>query len=75
MGGATDLYDLYGPAARDHIKDRGRWSSDVAQIYQRVSASTHGLLSRSIADSGGSDLQSFLRGWLQPASTHGRCPL
>jgi hypothetical protein len=75
MGGATDLYDLFGPAARDHIQDRGRWSFDVAQIYQRVSASTHGLISRSIADSDGRDLQSLLRGWSQPAAMHGRCPL
>jgi hypothetical protein len=77
IGGATDLYDLFGPYARDHIQDRGRWSSDVAQIYQRASASTHGLISRpiAIADSQRRDLQSLLRGWSQPAAIYGRCPL
>lgn len=75
MGGASDLYDLYGPAAERYIRERGRWSSDVAQIYQRVSAAAHGLLSRTIGDSAGADLQSLLAGWCQAAVSHGRCPV
>jgi hypothetical protein len=75
MGGATDLYDIYGPPGERLIRERGRWSSDIAQIYQRVSAAAHGQLSRSIGDSAGVDLQSLLAGWSQSSATHGRCPL
>ena len=75
MGGGTDLYDIYGPAAERYIRERGRWGSDVAQIYQRVSAAAHGAMSRAIGDSAGADLQSLLRGWSQLAVSHGRCPV
>ena len=75
MGGAADLYDLYGPAAERYIRERGRWASDVAQIYQCVSASVHGALSRTIGDSVGQDLQSMLAGWRKLAVSHGRCRL
>jgi len=73
MGGATDLYDIYGPAGERLIRERGRWSSDVAQIYSRVSAEAHGLLSRSIGDSNGVNLQSLLAGRSQSTATHSRC--
>jgi hypothetical protein len=75
MGGATDLYDLHGPAGERFIKERGRWSSDIAQIYSRVSAEAHGRLSRTIGDSAGADLQSLLSGWSQSTATYGRCML
>ena len=75
IGGATDLYDLYGPQAERLIRERGRWASDVAQIYQRVSATAHGAASRAIGDSEGVDLQSMLGGWAQLAVSHGRCGL
>ena len=75
MGGAADLYDIFGPAGERYIRERGRWASDVAQIYQRVSASAHGELSRVIGDSEGLDLQSMLSGWSQLAVSHGRCRL
>ena len=57
------------------IRERGRWGSDVAQIYQRVSAAAHGDISRTIGDSVGADLQSMLTGWCQTAVSHGRCPV
>jgi hypothetical protein len=75
MGGASDMYDLWGPAAERYIRERGRWGSDVAQIYQRVSAAAHGSISRTIGDSAGADLQSMLTGWCQTAVSHGRCPV
>ena len=75
MGGATDLYDIYGAAAERYIRERGRWGSDVAQIYQRVSAHAHSEMSRRIGDSTGVDLQSLLRGWCQSAVSHGRCTI
>lgn len=73
MGGATDLYDLLGKAGGDIIKERGRWCSEIAQIYQRVSASAHGAISRAIGDSQGVDLQSMLTGWSQDTSVYRRC--
>mmetsp|Transcript_9961 Transcript_9961/g.20283 ORF Transcript_9961/g.20283 Transcript_9961/m.20283 type:complete len:256 (-) Transcript_9961:311-1078(-) len=75
MGGATDMYDIYGPSGERYIRERGRWGSDVAQIYQRVSAAAHGAISRAIGDSVGVDLQSMLAGWCQLAVSHGRCPV
>ena len=75
MGGASDMYDLWGPSAERYISERGRWGSDVAQIYQRVSAATHGSIARTIGDSTGADLQSMLTGWCQTAVSHGRCPV
>ena len=74
MGGGTDMYDLYGPAGERYIRERGRWGSDVAQIYQRVSAAAHGAISREMGSSTGADLQSMLAGWSQLAVSHGRCP-
>ena len=73
MGGATDMLDLWGPVAERYIRERGRWSSDVAQIYQRQSADAHAYISRHIGSSSGTDLQSLLRGWSQAAASHGRC--
>jgi hypothetical protein len=66
------MYDIYGPAGERFIRERGRWGSDIAQIYQRVSASAHGEISRAIGDSSGTDLQSMLAGWSQLAVSHGR---
>jgi hypothetical protein len=74
MGEATDMYDIYGPADERYIRERGRWGSDVAQIYQRVSAAAHGAISREMGDSTGADLQSMMAGWSQLAVSHGRCP-
>ena len=53
---------------------RGWWGSDVAQIYQRVSAAAHGAVSRVMGDSTGAGLQSTMAGWSQLAVSHGRCP-
>ena len=62
MGGASDMYDLYGASAERYVRERGRWCSDIAQIYQRVSAAIHGQISRGITDSSGVDLQSLFSG-------------
>ena len=68
------MYDLYGADAERYVRERGRWASDIAQIYARVSASAHGEISRRLGDSAGLDLQSMLNGWSQAAVSHGRCP-
>jgi hypothetical protein len=69
---AADIYDLLGPAGERLIRERGRWDTDIAQIYTSVSASAHAALSRTIGDSSGVDLQSLLRGWRQSTATFGR---
>ena len=67
MGCATDMYDLFGPAGAQWLDERGRWDSDIGQIYAAPSAAAHGDISRRIGDAAGTDLQSMLRGWRQPA--------
>eukprot|EP00965_Chrysotila_dentata_P018191 605200-Pleurochrysis_carterae.AAC.1 len=36
IGGATDLRDRLGDASKATIKQRGRWASDIAEVYQRA---------------------------------------
>lgn len=67
-GGATDVRDVLGAAGMPLIKQRGRWCSDVAEIYQR-SILRHQLAgSARMSDACGADLESVVRGWKQPAS-------
>ena len=37
IGGATELRAMLGDGSQQLIKERGRWASDVAQVYQRAS--------------------------------------
>ena len=67
MGGATDIYDIWGLQSQQWLRERGRWSKDMGQIYAGVSATAHGNISMCIADSKGRDLQSMFSGWRQPA--------
>ena len=68
IGGATDLYDMYGVAGMRLIKERGRWQSDVAQIYSRASATAHARISTDVIDAEGVDLEAFAGSWwAQPA--------
>ena len=48
------------------IKQRGRWWSDIYEIYERVSLAEHALASAAITEAGGLDLEQVLRGWVQP---------
>lgn len=42
IGGATDLREQLNPAeAKFIIKQRGRWATDIASIYQRALMTTH----------------------------------
>ena len=68
IGGATDLYDLLGISGMRLIKERGRWQSDVAQIYSRASATAHARISTEMIDAEGIDLEAFAGSWwAQPA--------
>ena len=75
IGGATDLRDApsnrTGPPigmeqATRMIKDRGRWYSDIFEIYERGSLEEHALASAAITEAGGIDLEQILTGWVQP---------
>ena len=79
VGGATDLRDapsnadsvIAGPCigmeqATRMIKARGRWYSDIYEIYERGSLREHALASAAITEAGGMDLEQILVGWIQP---------
>ena len=68
-GGATDLRAVLGMAGKDFIAARGRWNSDIAQIYQRAMASDQLDGAASMTNAGGDDLESLITGWSQPAVT------
>ena len=68
IGGATDMREVYGAQAQLLIKERGRWSSDVAQLYQRALLSAQLDVSVGMAEAVSRDLEEALVGWTQPAT-------
>ena len=67
MGGATDIRDRLGASAINTIKQRGRWWSDIAFIYQRALVSEHLQLSADMAEAASRDLEALCGGWAQGA--------
>ena len=67
VGGATDLRATMGVAGREAIKQRGRWNSDIADIYQRTLVEDQIGASAAMGGATGADLESLLHGWSQPA--------
>lgn len=68
VAGATDLYHLFGPGqAEQLIQKRGRWCSEIHQIYTRMSATRMLDVSASMADAEGVDLEAFCFGYVMPA--------
>lgn len=50
VGGATDLLNAFGPAeAEKFIKGRGRWATDIGNIYARPSVDTEMAASAALA--------------------------
>ena len=69
VGGATDWRAVFGPrSAEALIRQRGRWCSDVAAIYQRALANEHLGGSAAVGGAGGAELEALCRGWAQPAT-------
>ena len=78
IGGATDLLEapheqseagqprITTEQATKLIKARGRWWTDIHEIYARWSVSEHVLASRAIGGAGGVDLEDFVEGFAQP---------
>ena len=68
-GGATDLRCALGAAeGKAVIKQRGRWSSDIADIYQRALVLDQLNGSAAMSSASGVDLEGLLDGWSQPAN-------
>ena len=66
IGGATDARELAGDGGRDVVKRRGRWATDVAEVYQRELLGTQLALSAALGDALGEDLEQLGLGWVQP---------
>ena len=48
------------------IRERGRWHSDIHQLYQRCSASLHMQASVQIGESSGVSQEALGDGWANP---------
>ena len=59
---------VLGIRAERTVRERGRWGSDIACIYQRALASTHLSGSAAVGDVCGAELEDLCAGWAQPAS-------
>ena len=66
MGGATDYREILGDSSRHVIKDKGRWGSDVAEIYQRPLLGVQLDASRRVGDAAGADMEGVCAGWCMP---------
>jgi len=66
IGGSTDARERLGEAAGHIIKRRGRWASDVAEVYQRELVGTQLRLSAELGDACGEGLEELALGWAQP---------
>eukprot|EP00965_Chrysotila_dentata_P153437 5071934-Pleurochrysis_carterae.AAC.2 len=71
IGGATDMRDVLGDSGAAAVRQRGRWATDIAQIYQRAVVDGQLRSSAVMADAVGVDLEALCVGWAQPASSRG----
>ena len=68
IGGATDIYHLFGAAAAERvIQKRGRWCSMVHEIYTRLSATQMLSVSADVTEVVGVDMEAFRHGYVMPA--------
>ena len=66
IGGATDWRDCLGDASAHIVRQRGRWCSDVAQVYQRPLLASHLAASMWVRPGGSADLEAVCAGFAQP---------
>eukprot|EP00965_Chrysotila_dentata_P227444 6196023-Pleurochrysis_carterae.AAC.2 len=63
---------MRGEEGMTMIQQRGRWGSDVAQVYQRAIVDGQLRVSGELRDAEqGEDLEALCAGWSQPASFRG----
>ena len=67
IGGATDCRECTGEAGKALVKRRGRWASDIAEIYQRELVGTQLELSARMGAAFDASLEEMVPGWVQPA--------
>ena len=65
IGGATDVYEVYGYEGRHILERRGRWGKDIAYIYARVSASRMFQASADMSSATGAALEDLAPEWTQ----------
>eukprot|EP00965_Chrysotila_dentata_P086105 2840930-Pleurochrysis_carterae.AAC.1 len=63
----TDAADLVRENGRALIKQRGRWQSDVASVYQRAIVDKQLRASAKMGEASGVELEAIAAGWAQPA--------
>eukprot|EP00965_Chrysotila_dentata_P062647 2075928-Pleurochrysis_carterae.AAC.1 len=56
-----------GEDGRALIKQRGRWQSDVASVYQRAIVDKQLRASAEMGEASGVELEAIAAGWAQPA--------
>eukprot|EP00966_Prymnesium_polylepis_P042721 992828-Prymnesium_polylepis.1 len=56
-----------GEAGKGLVKRRGRWASDVAEVYQRELVGTQLELSARMGSAFDTSLEEVVPGWVQPA--------
>ena len=66
IGGATE-YAATGKASQLLLEARGRWDSDVASIYARMTRRMHLLGSDLMFQARGRDLEELIPEFVQPA--------
>ena len=68
IGGATDMREALGDNSQLLIMQRGRWATDIAQVYQRALVKSHLDASVALGSAQASrDLEELCKGWAQPA--------
>lgn len=67
IGGATDLRERLGVESQRTVKQRGRWCSDVASVYQRPLLAEQLHASGVMGSAVGADLEQICTGWAFPA--------
>lgn len=67
VGGATDLRALMGDAGKEMVKQRGRWASDVAEVYQRALLEEQLHASAMVGSVVSASIEEVVRGYAAPA--------
>ena len=68
IGAATDMRDLLGAVeGKAVVKARGRWKSDIHEVYERASLGASLDASARAADVGGREVEAVFAAWVQPA--------
>ena len=65
IGGGSDWRDHFGPSSRELLRGRGRWGSDMDELYSRVSLVEQLSASAAVADTEAFDIERAFPGYAQ----------